>query len=406
MSDASLRVLLVEDDEDDFVIVRDLIERIPACEISLDWAISVADGLAAARQTQYDAFLVDHLLGDGTGVSLVEQLRAFQPFAPIVMLTGVDNRDVDVAAMAVGVAEFVVKSQLTESLLERCIRYARDRNRVEQALWDSEAKFRDFAESTSDWLWETDASHCFTYISDSVTGPSVAARESILGKSRMQIVAPLIDADEAALTQHEAVLAKHEAFRNFEYPTYDAQRDEVRWARVSGKPVFAASGEFLGYRGTATDISNQRQTDRLLHRLGRILDQSTSEIYIFDPESLLIEDVNQRSVANTRYRREELIGAPIDLVQRHCDRASLAENYRRLITAEEESVALETVHTRRDESEYPVELRLQLTEGGGRRENCRDRARCLCKEGRRGAAVAGAEDGSRRAARRRYRARF
>jgi diguanylate cyclase (GGDEF)-like protein/PAS domain S-box-containing protein len=117
---------------------------------------------------------------------------------------------------------------------------------------ESEARFRDFASSASDWCWETDAEHRFTYLTEGfevATGldPSVA-----LGMRREDV--PVHPDDLPAIAEHARVLARHEPFRDFVIRVRMPSGKHASM-KSSGNPRFGADGKFLGYRGTSRDIT-------------------------------------------------------------------------------------------------------------------------------------------------------
>ena len=130
-----------------------------------------------------------------------------------------------------------------------------------EALRESEARFRDFATITSDWLWESNAEHRFTYISESARrfGHEPSA---ILGRTRAEVAAPS-DSDRQKWEQHMAALGRHEAFRDFVY-IRDVEIGVEKIVSVSGNPVFDSAGRFTGFRGTARDVTAQALSERSL----------------------------------------------------------------------------------------------------------------------------------------------
>ncbi len=118
---------------------------------------------------------------------------------------------------------------------------------------DKIRNLEDFAEIASDWFWETDADHRFTYFSnrlEDVTGISTTA---MIGKRRDTI--PAEDASEPKWINHMADLVAHRPFRNFEYMILRPTDQQPVWMRIAGQPQFDKNGNFLGYLGTGTDIS-------------------------------------------------------------------------------------------------------------------------------------------------------
>ena len=124
----------------------------------------------------------------------------------------------------------------------------------EAAIQHNEERFRDFAESASDWFWETDTEHRFTHISDRIRDsgfdPTLA-----LGKRREELATPAV-IDSPRWTAYRAAIEAHRPFRDFIYVGLDTAKKE-RYLSVSGKPVFDDTGKFGGYRGCARDVTAQ-----------------------------------------------------------------------------------------------------------------------------------------------------
>jgi len=130
MESCKVRVLLVDDDEDDYVITRDLLSLAHGSEYVVDWAPTYEAGLEAAERGDYDVFLVDYLLdGHRSGLDLIKGARATGWDAPVIMLTGQGDQEVDVEAMNAGASDYLEKGQMNQTLLDRAIRYAIDRQR-------------------------------------------------------------------------------------------------------------------------------------------------------------------------------------------------------------------------------------------------------------------------------------
>lgn len=124
MDDKQLRVLLVEDDEDDYLLTRDLFSEIKGSRFELDWVRTPAEALQAIEGTDHDVYLLDHNLGERTGLELMQEMLDKGCKTPIIMLTGQGDYGIDVEAMTAGAADFLVKGQVGAPLLERSIRYA------------------------------------------------------------------------------------------------------------------------------------------------------------------------------------------------------------------------------------------------------------------------------------------
>jgi signal transduction histidine kinase/HPt (histidine-containing phosphotransfer) domain-containing protein len=143
MTEATTRILLVEDDEDDYVLTRDLLAQIPGGTYTLDWVTTFDAGLAAVGARQHDIYLFDYRLGADSGLDLLNALRSAGCRAPIILLTGEGDPSVDIAAMQAGAADYLIKGEITSATLDRALRHARDRAHtlalLDQAIAEGEA---------------------------------------------------------------------------------------------------------------------------------------------------------------------------------------------------------------------------------------------------------------------------
>src|ERR1700733_9093900 len=125
-----VRVMLVEDDEDDYVLTRGLFTQMKGSRFQLDWFNTYSQGLDAMARNLHDVCLIDYRLGAKNGIDLLKEAVAKGCCSPIILLTGLGAHQVDVEAMKAGAADYLVKSGLRADLLERAIRYALERKRA------------------------------------------------------------------------------------------------------------------------------------------------------------------------------------------------------------------------------------------------------------------------------------
>ncbi len=134
MDTGKIKVVLVEDDEDDYILTRELLNEIDSGQYPLEWAPTYEEGLDAMRRDEADIYLVDYRLGAQDGLDLLREAAAQGVRGPIILLTGQGNREVDLRAMRVGAADYMVKGAIDAGLLERSIRYAIERKRAEDEI--------------------------------------------------------------------------------------------------------------------------------------------------------------------------------------------------------------------------------------------------------------------------------
>ncbi|MBF2008222.1 MAG: response regulator [Chlorogloeopsis fritschii C42_A2020_084] len=139
MKNSPIRVLLIDDDEDDYILTRDWFGEFQVVECELEWVGSYQAARQKIASKQHDVYLVDYRLGEGNGLELLREAVANGCSAPLILLTGKGDREIDVEAMKAGAADYLEKSQLTAPLLERSIRYALERKQTEHKIREQAA---------------------------------------------------------------------------------------------------------------------------------------------------------------------------------------------------------------------------------------------------------------------------
>jgi PAS domain S-box-containing protein len=188
-----IRVLLVEDQENDYLLTRRLLSSVENQSYNLEWVSSWQAGIESIRRCQYDVCLLDFRLGGGDGLELLKESREIGCKAPVILLTGIGDYRLDLEAMELGASDFLIKDQLTPALLERAIRYAvsqskalgeLERQRDELRL--SELRFRSVVQSAADAIviaddgaaivgWNKGAETMFGYSEDEIIGSNLEA---------------------------------------------------------------------------------------------------------------------------------------------------------------------------------------------------------------------------------------
>jgi diguanylate cyclase (GGDEF)-like protein/PAS domain S-box-containing protein len=120
----AVRVLLVEDDEDDYLIIDEMLADQNRARFWLEWRSTYDEALVAIREQRHDVYLIDYRLGERTGLELVREGFASRALAPVIIVTGQPSYEIDLEASALGVTDFVVKQHLDPAGLERSIRFA------------------------------------------------------------------------------------------------------------------------------------------------------------------------------------------------------------------------------------------------------------------------------------------
>lgn len=135
VTDEILKILLIDDDEDDYVVTRDLLSESKGLKHELQWVHSYEEALEAIGLNEHDVYLLDYRLGAHTGLDLLRNAASNGCRAPIILMTGQGDQEVDYKAMKAGAADYLVKGDLNAPLLERSIRYAIERKRTEAHIY-------------------------------------------------------------------------------------------------------------------------------------------------------------------------------------------------------------------------------------------------------------------------------
>ncbi len=119
-----LKILLIEDDEDDYEITREILGEIPGQSFDLEWKEDYDSGYVRLESGEIDICFVDYRIAGRTGLEFIRMARDEGHLTPLVLLTGVGQHDIDVAATGAGASDYLDKSELSARVLERTIRYA------------------------------------------------------------------------------------------------------------------------------------------------------------------------------------------------------------------------------------------------------------------------------------------
>lgn len=123
-----IRVLLIDDDEDDFVITKELLQEIPARHYELEWAASYQEGERLLLEKKPDVCLIDYRLGAFTGLDLIQEAQQKGLRIPFILLTGQGDLEIDERAMRLGATDYLVKGTIDAAMLERSIRHSMEHN--------------------------------------------------------------------------------------------------------------------------------------------------------------------------------------------------------------------------------------------------------------------------------------
>lgn len=144
-----IKILHIDDDEDDFFLVNSLIRKATEGNWSVYHAMNVDDAKRILND-KFDVFLVDYRLGKDTGLDLIKYIRKHLKHAPVILLTGMDYAELDWDALQAGANDYLVKGEFDGQLLVRSIRYALRQAELLHTVEIAAKRFKNIFELSSD----------------------------------------------------------------------------------------------------------------------------------------------------------------------------------------------------------------------------------------------------------------
>ena len=293
----AVRVLLVEDDEDDYLITRDLLEAQDRAKFDVDWCQNFSDALQVISEARHDVYLIDYRLGSRNGLDLVRDGFFSRPKAPVIMLTGQVDYEIDIEASALGVTDFLLKQELNAYSLERALRYAINHHRALRDLAMSEERYALAACAVNDGIWDWDLESDLVYFSPRwqallglVEDRNLAdggAPETWFDRVHEDDLPGLRLAIEAHLSGRTSLLQSKHRMRHAD--------GTWRWVLTRGMAVRNSAGEPTRMAGSLSDITISRRTERQLQH-----DALHDTLTVLPNRALFMDRVERAMVSHRR----------------------------------------------------------------------------------------------------------
>lgn len=258
-------ILLIDDDEDDYILTRDLLKEIPTRKFEIEWISSYDKGLTEILQDKHDLYLIDYRLGKRTGIDMLKSAIAEGCRKPIIMLTGKGDQEIDMQAMRSGAADYLVKGTIDSYTLEKSIRYALERASNMEALRMSEAKYRNIFEKSRDVIYITTREGEFLDVNESAY--------RLFGYTRNELLQ--MNAKQLYTTQEDRKKFEKEIRQKGEVSDY-----EVELLTKSGEKLYCLLSSSLQkrssnmpdtYQGIIHDITKRKKAERQQVRTEKLM---------------------------------------------------------------------------------------------------------------------------------------
>ncbi len=313
---ARKRILIIDDDQDDFIITSEYIRHIPATAFTIDWCHKYDEALQHMIGRNYDLYFVDYRLGAKSGVDLLKDALKNNCEEPIILLTGKGNYNVDIEAMQLGAVDYLIKTELTIEKMERSIRYALERTANIKALKTNERKYRGIFEKSKDIIFITDRDLNFKDVNN--------ASEQILGYTKEELLDKnLIDLIDQA--QHKKYLLQAlqsgKEVNDWEV-TINTKNSEKKYCILTAT-FEDGSSELSNIQGIFHDITNLKKEEKAalqaekLAAAGRLVRTLAHEVRNpLNNITLSVEQMQQDNVL------DESTSLYLNIIQRNSKRIS------------------------------------------------------------------------------------
>ena len=251
ISHKSLNVLLVEDNSDYAEMVINILKTNLNQPVKVLWEQRLADGMARLDQTQIDVILLDMSLPDSTGIETLQKTVVKAPDLPIVIITGYADEKQDLKALHEGAQDYLIKGQNEVTLLPKAICYAIERKRVHTALMESDDRFRQLIEKSTDPIAIIDSQNIIRFVNPAMTQLFGRQQEELLG-SLFGFPLPLDgDSSEIEIVNHQGktIIA-------------EMRTVSIQWEK---EPVFLASlRDITDHKRMLVELEQNRRQDLLM----------------------------------------------------------------------------------------------------------------------------------------------
>lgn len=265
MLEESIDILVVDDDEDDFVIVKDLLSEISSNRFRVKWVPDYDQARKHIRQQGFDVYLIDYRLGKKNGLNLLKEAVNINRSKPVIMLTGQGETRIDMEAMKIGAADFLVKDKIDPQSIERSIRYALSNARAMHKLYEQEKKYRSLFEQSLSAIFITDENLKIVDVNQAMCDLFAYCVEDMQGKQPDFIFA---DPDEyhAMIDQ----LEENGHLKNYEMLLINNNKQKIL-SNISITRFLDSDMQVRGFQAIIEDISERKKIQQELIQLEKLI---------------------------------------------------------------------------------------------------------------------------------------
>ena len=300
--------LLIEDNLSDAQLFQELLTSSELIETTLHHAELFNEAITALEaHNNFDIVLLDLCLPDGQGVDLVKQIKTIVPKVPVVVLTGIQDQNVAVAALQEGAQDYLIKSDTFSperlqrlgyvdvgNLLAKSIQYAIERTELTKKLELSEERYALAVQGSNDGIWDWDLKTqqiCYSRRWKTMLG----LEKSDISSSPDEWLSRIHREDRSLFER------RFQEHINFHWSQFQCeyrilhQDGDYRWMLTRGMALWDENGQAYRIAGSQTDITERKKLEQSLHKekeLAQITLHAIGDAVITTDEHGHIKDFN------------------------------------------------------------------------------------------------------------------
>ena len=252
----TIKVLLIEDNPADALLVKKFFSKIKTERFDLTEAEFLGEGLDYLRATNFDIILLDLSLPDGWGLDSLREIQQIAVKIPIIVLTGVQDQAHALAALREGAQDYLIKGSISADLLAKSINYAIERQQNAEKLRQSEACYRGVVEDQTELICRFVPDGTLTFVNQVSCRYFGLSEEYLTGQNLKLVINP---EDIHIFESHLASLNKQYNSTSIEFRVIAFER-EIRWQQWSIRAIFQED-KIIEYQAVGRDISDRKQAE-------------------------------------------------------------------------------------------------------------------------------------------------
>jgi PAS domain S-box-containing protein len=301
-----VRILLIEDNPADVDLVREALPDAGAASFLVESAPRLSAGLARLEAGGIDLVLLDLGLPDSQGLDTLRKTRDAAPNVPVIVLTGNDDQAIGLAAVSAGAQDYLVKGEVTGNSLARSLRHAIARRRAEEALKESEFRYRQLVESLNEGIWMIDEQAVTTFVNPHMAKMLGYTVEEMLGRHLFSFM------DAQAVQSATLNLARRRQGISEQHDFEFLRKDGTRvYASVGTAPITDLGGKYRGAIAGVSDLTERKLAEEALQESEgkfRTMAEQTADLIALTDTDGVITYASAASVSLFHCTPEEMCG--------------------------------------------------------------------------------------------------